>query len=54
MSDANTYTLNANKLVSGLTYWVNGTPPAGAFPGTIAFETTYCDAIVDEVAVLFN
>ncbi len=50
MSDANTYTLNANKLVSGLTYWVNGTPPAGAFPGTIAFETTYCDAIVDEVA----
>ncbi len=49
MSNANIYTLNANKLVSGLTYWVNGTPPAGAFPGTIAFETTYCDAIVDEV-----
>ncbi|MEN6387029.1 MAG: right-handed parallel beta-helix repeat-containing protein, partial [Phycisphaerales bacterium] len=50
ISDMNTYTLNANKLETNLTRWVNGTPAAGAStPGSIVFTSTYCDVVLDEI-----
>ncbi|MEN6385329.1 MAG: hypothetical protein ABFD79_09020 [Phycisphaerales bacterium] len=52
ISDMNSYTLNANKIETNLTRWVNGTPVAGgSTPGAIVFTSTYCDVVLDEVNI---
>ena len=52
LSDQNTYALNAAKLVTGRTDFVNGAPVAGSSrPTTIVFQSTACDVVLDEIAV---